>query len=69
MSVISTTIHRYSLRSRLRHSATRSGGPLPLRVARLIADLTNGTIQHPPRLIRCSLINDICSTFQTTSRI
>jgi hypothetical protein len=47
MSVILTTIHRHSLRSRFRHSVTRSGGSLPLRTARLIADPTNGIIQHP----------------------
>jgi hypothetical protein len=48
MSVIATTIHHHPLRSRFRHSATRSVESLPLRVARLIADLTNGTLQHPP---------------------
>jgi hypothetical protein len=52
MSVISTTIHRHSLRSQLRHTRARSGESLSLRVTRLIADLTNGIIQHSPRIKR-----------------
>jgi hypothetical protein len=48
MSAISTTMHHHSLWPRLRHSATRSGETSPLRLARLIADLTNGINQHSP---------------------
>jgi hypothetical protein len=48
MSVIPTTIHHHSLRSRLRHSPTRGGESLSLRATRLIADLTNAINQHSP---------------------
>jgi hypothetical protein len=45
MSLVSAIIHRHSLWSRFRHSAARSGEPRPLRLARLIADLSNGINQ------------------------
>ena len=48
MSATSTTIHPNSLWSRLRHSITRNGEPRPLRLGRLIADLTDGIDQHSP---------------------
>ena len=48
MSLISTASHHHSLRPRLRHSATRSGGISSLRLARLAADLSNGINQQTP---------------------
>lgn len=50
MSSISTTRHRHALWLLIRHSDMRSGESSSLRLARLAADLDNGTTQHTPRL-------------------
>jgi hypothetical protein len=41
-------LHRHSLWSTLRHSARGVAKPRPLRLARLIAVLTNANNQQPP---------------------
>jgi hypothetical protein len=48
MSLISAIIHHHSLWSRFRHSAQGVANPRPVRLARLIADLSNGINQQPP---------------------
>ena len=48
MSATSTTIHHHSLWPRFRNSPQGVADTSPLRVMRLIADLTNDINQQPP---------------------
>jgi hypothetical protein len=52
MSASSTTIHHHSLWSRFGNSPQGVAKRSPLRVMRLIADLTNHIDQQPPSAVR-----------------
>ena len=68
MSPTSTTSHHHSRCPQLHHSATRSGEASSLRLARLVAGLSNGINQQTPEQ-RVALVIRLATAIATAASI